>query len=625
MTVLVPRSRGLIALISCLAFLVFLTTIGVGIAQTPGSVGDVTADLVLGEADFTHNNTGMAPNQSLFENPTDVAIDRSTAHFRVYVAIRDENRVLGWDDATELANGAKADLVLGQTNFTNVNSSPTVTDADFNSSTSVAVDSKGNVYVSDTANGRVLEFNTPFAKGCTASSPCAGQAANLVLGKGPSGTDFASFGCNTVGTTVAVTASTLCSPKGLAFDSNDNLYVGDWQNYRVLEYDNPLGSSVGCTPNTDGTGCPGDVVADREWGFGTSGNEFTMDNQASSSFGSTDAVAIDSAGTLYVADSAHSRVYAFETALTNFTSNFEFGGGAGPSSLSLPQGLTVDSKNNLYVSDSGENRVLEFDQPTASSSGCPGAGTSPGCPGDTVADLVFGQGATGTDFTDAFCNDNSPLSPTAVTLCFNDVSGIQMDPSDDLWVADYDNDRVLEYLQPLASVSATATPTATPTATSTSSRTATPTATSTSSRTSTPTATATSTAGTPTVSPTPTATPTQVIPPNPTLSHQSLGFGSGVTVGKTSKPMTITIKNGASKKKGAALMIETENVSPPVFALKSQCVKTLKPGKSCKVSVTFTPLDTSPQTGTLMIIDNAANSPQHVALSGTGKAPKQKK
>src|SRR5271163_1039282 len=106
MTVLVPRSRGLIALISCLAFLVFLTTIGVGIAQTPGSVGDVTADLVLGEADFTHNNTGMAPNQSLFENPTDVAIDRSTAHFRVYVAIRDENRVLGWDDATELANGA---------------------------------------------------------------------------------------------------------------------------------------------------------------------------------------------------------------------------------------------------------------------------------------------------------------------------------------------------------------------------------------------------------------------------------------------------------------------------------------------------------------------------------------
>jgi len=65
-----------------------------------------------------------------------------------------------------------------------------------------------------------------------------------------------------------------------------------------------------------------------------------------------------------------------------------------------------------------------------------------------------------------------------------------------------------------------------------------------------------------------------------------------------------------------------ENVSPSVFALKSKCAKTLKPGKSCKVSVTFKPTDTSPQTGTLMIIDNAANSPQQVGLSGTGKAPK---
>ncbi|HXM89627.1 MAG TPA: choice-of-anchor D domain-containing protein [Candidatus Acidoferrum sp.] len=95
-----------------------------------------------------------------------------------------------------------------------------------------------------------------------------------------------------------------------------------------------------------------------------------------------------------------------------------------------------------------------------------------------------------------------------------------------------------------------------------------------------------------------------------------------MTVGKTSKPKTITIKNGGKNKKGAALMIEMENVSPSVFALKSKCVKALKPGKSCKVSVTFKPTDTSPQTGTLMIIDNAANSPQQVGLSGTGKAPK---
>jgi hypothetical protein len=98
-----------------------------------------------------------------------------------------------------------------------------------------------------------------------------------------------------------------------------------------------------------------------------------------------------------------------------------------------------------------------------------------------------------------------------------------------------------------------------------------------------------------------------------------------VIVGTTSKPKTFTIKNASSKKKGLAVNIEMESASPPVFTVKSECEKTLKPGKSCKVSVTFTPPDTTPQTGTLMIYDNVIGAPQSVHLSGTGKAPKKKK
>jgi hypothetical protein len=42
------------------------------------------------------------------------------------------------------------------------------------------------------------------------------------------------------------------------------------------------------------------------------------------------------------------------------------------------------------------------------------------------------------------------------------------------------------------------------------------------------------------------------------------------------------------------------------------------------VSVTFSPTDTTPQSGTLTISDNVTGAPQSVSLSGTGKAAKKK-
>jgi len=68
-----------------------------------------------------------------------------------------------------------------------------------------------------------------------------------------------------------------------------------------------------------------------------------------------------------------------------------------------------------------------------------------------------------------------------------------------------------------------------------------------------------------------------------------------------------------------ALGVAMESASPRQFTIKSQCEKILEPRKSCKVSVTFTPTNTTPQLGTLMIIDDEPTSPQSVSLSGTGK------
>ena len=194
-----------------------------------------------------------------------------------------------------------------------------------------------------------------------------------------------------------------------------------------------------------------------------------------------------------------------------------------------------------------------------------------------------------------------------------------------------------------ATISATPTKTATATATATSTGgtptiSATPTHTATASITPSPSKTATATATVTTTttpsptstgaSPTPTATATatMTITPSPTptpgigklsFSPKSVQFGK-TAVGKTSKPKKVKIKNASSKKSKISVMITGETTDPP-FAVKTQCIKTLAPGKTCEVTVTFTPTDTTSQSGELIVNDDAMNAPQMIPLSGTGK------
>jgi Abnormal spindle-like microcephaly-assoc'd, ASPM-SPD-2-Hydin/CARDB len=96
-------------------------------------------------------------------------------------------------------------------------------------------------------------------------------------------------------------------------------------------------------------------------------------------------------------------------------------------------------------------------------------------------------------------------------------------------------------------------------------------------------------------------------------------FGGKTKVGKT-RTVKVTIKNTSSKSSKISVMLTGESASStPPFGVTTQCVRTLAPGKSCKVSVTFTPTDTSPQAGNLTIMDSAQGNPQTVPLSGIAK------
>src|SRR5271156_1764581 len=140
-----------------------------------------TGDRVLGQFDFTHTTPNLVDARGLF-TPHAVAIDTSAAPNRIYAADADNNRVLGWNNASSFANGAPADLVIGQPDFIS-SKCGTASASSLCAPVSVAVDKSGNLYVADSSNSRVLEYANPFVA-CSNTFPCVGGPAHLVFGQG---------------------------------------------------------------------------------------------------------------------------------------------------------------------------------------------------------------------------------------------------------------------------------------------------------------------------------------------------------------------------------------------------------------------------------------------------------
>ncbi len=101
-----------------------------------------------------------------------------------------------------------------------------------------------------------------------------------------------------------------------------------------------------------------------------------------------------------------------------------------------------------------------------------------------------------------------------------------------------------------------------------------------------------------------------------TLSRTSLTFAKQV-INTTSAAKTVTLTNTGT----IPLVFNSVATSGEFAVSASTCGATLGVGLKCKIRVVFTPTQLGPLTGTLTISDNAANSPQTVALSGSGVVP----
>jgi DNA-binding beta-propeller fold protein YncE len=88
-------------------------------------------------------------------------------------------------------------------------------------------DAQGDLYVADTSNNRVLEYDRALSTGR--------QDATMIYGQGGS---FVSATGNLGG----ISASSVWHPTGLSFDPAGNLWVADFRNMRVLEFSPAAGA-----------------------------------------------------------------------------------------------------------------------------------------------------------------------------------------------------------------------------------------------------------------------------------------------------------------------------------------------------------------------------------------------
>ena len=167
----------------------------------------------LGEPDFV-TQSFQATSQSLMFYPVGVFCSGTT----LWITDFYNSRVLRFNNAASLANGAPADAVFGEPDFNTgfYNSSTVPSATQLNYPTQIYVDGADNLWVTDEKFNRVLMFPN-------ASTAASSEAATKVLGQ----TDFTDDGSD-------VTASTFYYPIGIYGDGAGNIYVSEFYNNRIL-------------------------------------------------------------------------------------------------------------------------------------------------------------------------------------------------------------------------------------------------------------------------------------------------------------------------------------------------------------------------------------------------------
>ncbi|HTB15767.1 MAG TPA: hypothetical protein VK752_29560 [Bryobacteraceae bacterium] len=308
--------------------------------------------------------------------PGQIAFDTSGTTPILYIADIGNNRVLAYKNPANLTNGKTADLVIGQQDLmsTSGQGPTTALSTGFSSPTGLAVDSKGNLYVADAGNNRIMRFPTPF--NTPAGTP---PQPDLLIGQpGFQNGNAGNQGGNCSSKTLWFSTSSGPQLTSLAIDSSGNLWTTDPLNNRVLMYQaanlianasQPVASVVlgqndfvTCTQPASGFTLlsKGSLVDPSGLAFDTAGNLYVTDVYSrvlffqGPNFASQGQAALRVLGIPPpVASGAPATVYPTQYTLGAFNTS------GGP----IPANGVFTNGTNLFVADTPQSRIVEYDIP----------------------------------------------------------------------------------------------------------------------------------------------------------------------------------------------------------------------------------------------------------------------
>ena len=303
----------------------------------------------------------------------------------------------------------------------------------------VAVDLQRNVYIADYNNNRIRKVD--YITGLI--STIAGTGTGGFTGDG-----------------AAATLAQIKQPRGICVDNLGNVFFSDYGNNRLRRIDHTTNFITTIAGNFDGLPAYyGDGgLADTShvyfpWGlavdnagnviFADNGNNrvrkintagiiSTIGGNGISAYGGDGGpatlakiqypfgVALDAAGNIYVADEGNNRIRKINTSgiITSIagSATYGFSGDGGPSSaaqLYLPQGIATDVAGNIYICDMNNNRIRKINA----------AG---------IISTIVGTGTPG------YSGDGGP----AVLAEINQITGVAVDTSGNIYISDNNNNRI---------------------------------------------------------------------------------------------------------------------------------------------------------------------------------------
>jgi sugar lactone lactonase YvrE len=397
--------------------------------------------------------------------------------------------------------------------------------ATFSGPAGIAVDASGNLYVADSGDDEIRKVTPEGVVTTIASGTALATSTNAVRSHasraldGDAARNFLARQARMRGLRSGARATPessnslikhagLDDPEGIAVSSDGGtIYVADTENQIIRKIIiasdgtatmSTLAGTAGTSGSADGTGTSASFYIPRGIALDASGNLYVADTfncairkitsagvvstlaggPCSSSYGHMpifdypEGIAVDASGSLYVADTGHSKIQKITSAgvvsilAGSSLSLTDSADGTGTSaSFNVPVGIAMDASGNLYVADTGNNTIRKITAEgvvttlagTVGTSGSTdGTGTSASFywphgitvdasgnlyVGDTGNNMIRKITSTGVVTTLAGTVGGS-ADGAGTSASFNGPIGIAMDADSNLYVADSSNNTI---------------------------------------------------------------------------------------------------------------------------------------------------------------------------------------